>query len=424
MGRKRVVQSRGEGPDAEFVNLFKLAGMAPGMINVQFDLWIEKILGVVPRLKAGLFGGGPLVANRLINELLQSLRDALSGGPRAIAVRGGMGIGKTAAAYYAAKLLIEELGRSGRKALVVDVDDVEGRRDVEAFAAESARLGYAVVFYLDASTLASYPASGQPYYNSRLTLRGLLALAARIAGVARGRRGVAVLAVLTRDQYGLVEELLGGIPGGVRAVDADAVLEEEREGFLREVVRAYCKCPAEVAERVAAAVSSRFAEGYTVAAAYVGRRVREGVAVEYAVGEAERFLLALALDRIWREVLERDARMAERAARALLAVGLLGGRGLELVRAGRPAEREAVSAWLSSLVADSLPYSALRWAAREAVYRRFGVGRGAQGAPCSNGAEGWCAVVKAMETALDALPAKRYGSVEEVAEEYARLYET
>jgi len=410
--------------ESEYSTRITFLRAAPGavfMYPYDFDPFVER-QGDSYRLKEG-----PVVYNRLIDVIYEELSEAV-GSASIIVLKGGWGIGKTVATYAALRKLIEEPPQ-GRKIVISEAFDAS---KTAAFLEKADGLGYAPVLYLTYSLEYSY-SYGE--YRAHMTFYEIRERAARLVdAIASAGLGTALM-VLSNDQYSALSDVLFRKVDKrlVKIVDADEVLKDEKRNFAKELVRAYCGCSDEAAERVADATVSQFEDGYAVMAASAARLMREGRSINDAIQEARRKTIKYALDYIWSCIYgDRDGKLVfYHHAPLIMAKGLLGShfpqRELltpdvmdEIARYtfgfGSTAVDKDALRWLDSLRPGTALYEAIRGAAYGAVYRHFRVG---SDEICQGSSSYSCYMVERLEKLLYRLRYKNYRSVEEVARDYA-----
>jgi len=402
------------------ITFFRTAPGAVFMYPYDFDPFIER-QGDSYRLKEG-----PVVYNRLIDVIYEELTKAV-GSSNIIVLKGGWGIGKTIATYAALRKLIEAPPR-GRRIVISESFDAS---KTATFLEKADGLGYAPVLYLTYSLDHSY-SFGE--YRAHMTFYEIRERAARLVdAIASSGLGTALI-VLSNDQYSALSDVLFHKVDKrlVKIVDADEVFKDEKRNFARELVRAYCGCSDEAAERVADAAVGRFEDGYAVMAVSAARLIREGRPVDEAIREAGRRTIKYALDYIWSCIYgdESGKPVFYHHAPLIMAKGLLGPHFPQLLTpdvadeiarrasgSGSTAVEEDALRWLDSLRPGTALYEAIRGAAYGAVYRHFRVGNDEI---CRGSSSYSCYMVKELEEILYGLRHKNYRSVEEVARDYAK----
>jgi len=368
---------------------------------------------------------GPYVETKLEAELAERLdvtvEEVRRGAGRVVLLRGAKGVGKSTAAAVA----LYKLLKRGRAAVAVfDLGAAVDEVKTVQFLSEARSRGLVPVLYLDPSRVEFYSSHTQagPPVQAVDNLAKLVELAKR--------HGAVALMVLSDDQAEAIarSEELGEETKKMLLSDVDAVKASdvvEVEPFVKALVEKYSGCPSDVIEGTANAVASSFRDCYAVAAVlaadWLKRGGCRGEEVERAVKETGGNVHRFVLYYLWYGLFNGSDAVASQYAPLLLAVGFFGPHPPKLAKAvirafgGEP--EDAVVRWFSQPQHGTL-YETIRKVAHGAVYRRFGVG---DDELCQGSGEGPCRFVEICSETLARIPPRRYGGVEEVAVEYAKV---
>jgi len=359
------------------------------------------------------------VSNELEKKVVEKVRKRTEEGGGLLIVKGAKGIGKSTAvqvALYRVLQLPLKVGDRYYKPVVVAVGEY-GKDESEKFIHAAKSLGFYPIFYLDPSKPRAYPKEPPGLYQPEMSIEELRSTLDKLRDVT----GAVAVTVLSNDQYQAVEDLVDK----AMVIDADQLLTSEKGKYVEALVKNYSGCSGEVVERAANAIASQFADGYAVAAVLAADWLKRGgcrgeeveKAIERANGDVHRFVLHY----LWYGIFNGDEAVARRYAPLLLAMGFFGPHPPKLakavVRAFDGELEDAVVRWFSQPLHGAL-YEAIRKVAHGAVYRRFGVGSDEL---CQGGGEGPCKLVEICAEVLVRVPPKRYTSVVEIAEDYAKF---
>jgi len=286
-------------------------------------------------MEGHLYGGGTLKEGLFTHELkvrfvktrlVDAIADALARGESAV-VKGEKGIGKSAVAVAALYEVLKGVVKSKVPAVLEPyffdaalpavrklASSVRGANDV----------GVYPIFYLDPSKLLAYTWAGVGEYKPE----HLDAFVEATSAVAQVSGEFGVLAVVSSDQYALIKDLLPT----TRVVDADEMLREDKERYVKAIVEEYCGCSGETAKE-AARLIVRLEDNYAAAAAIAGYRLRSGgadvgEAVREAVEEVRRFAVHYIRRALLKDVAYEESEVGYALLEALRSAGKSGGAGV------------------------------------------------------------------------------------------------